>query len=240
MIDFASVQGIEIPDGVVVQITALDGTVLWKRAGLPVAYQQVEYIQSDGNQYFDTLVNASHYPEGIRYVFRGCVTAYQTTANIYWFGALANGCRSGNIATINDTITLIVGGDGNGAGSLGRPSVGVDFELVLQCTSKSVADFIATLNGTQFSPTGLATNSEMPDATIYFLTARGTSAASTANRKFCGKIYSFTMDSIDGTSIRNFVPCYRKSDGVIGLYDTVGAVFYTDIGTGSFTKGADV
>ena len=36
------------------------------------------------------------------------------------------------------------------------------------------------------------------------------------------------------------IPCYRKSDGEIGMYDTVSRTFYTNAGTGSFTKGADV
>ena len=33
---------------------------------------------------------------------------------------------------------------------------------------------------------------------------------------------------------------YRKSDKVIGLYDVVNGVFYTNAGSGTFTKGADV
>ena len=40
--------------------------------------------------------------------------------------------------------------------------------------------------------------------------------------------------------IRDFVPCYRKSDSVAGLYDKVNDVFYTNQGTGSFTVGANV
>ena len=42
----------------------------------------------------------------------------------------------------------------------------------------------------------------------------------------------------DGTSlIRNYIPCYRISDNVVGLYDLVNDVFYTNSGTGSFTYG---
>lgn len=36
------------------------------------------------------------------------------------------------------------------------------------------------------------------------------------------------------------VPCYRKSDGAIGMYDTVSGKFYTNIGGGSFAKGNNV
>lgn len=38
----------------------------------------------------------------------------------------------------------------------------------------------------------------------------------------------------------NFIPCYRKSDGEIGMYDTVLQTFHTNSGDGAFTKGADV
>ena len=236
---FENVQKLVIPEGEVVLISH-GNTVLWKRPGLPLAYQRVEYIQSDGNQYFDTGVNASTYPDGIRYVFRGNTTKYQSTSTIYWFGALANGRRSGNAFTNNGNFGMFFGGSGGVFYAMTQPSAGKDIELIAQGTPRSSNDCIVTLNGTQISRNGTLTDSEMPNANIYFLTAYGTSASNTANMKYYGKIYSFTMDDVDGNPIRNFIPCYRKSDGVIGLYDTVGGMFYTNKGTGSFTKGADI
>lgn len=53
------------------------------------------------------------------------------------------------------------------------------------------------------------------------------------------KLYSATITQ-DGVLVRNFVPCYRKADGEIGMYDTVAKIFYTNAGTDAFTKGADV
>ena len=40
--------------------------------------------------------------------------------------------------------------------------------------------------------------------------------------------------------IYNMIPCYRKNDDVIGLYDTVNNEFYTNTGSGTFEKGSDV
>lgn len=40
--------------------------------------------------------------------------------------------------------------------------------------------------------------------------------------------------------IRNFIPCYRKSDDVIWLYDTIWQQFYTNSWSGTFTKWNDV
>jgi hypothetical protein len=39
--------------------------------------------------------------------------------------------------------------------------------------------------------------------------------------------------------VRNFIPCYRKSDGVIGFYDTIKKEFCVNKGKGSFVKGPD-
>lgn len=40
--------------------------------------------------------------------------------------------------------------------------------------------------------------------------------------------------------VREYVPCYRISDNVIGLYDSVNKVFYPNNGTGAFNKGSDI
>ena len=53
------------------------------------------------------------------------------------------------------------------------------------------------------------------------------------------KLYYFKIYE-NWTLVRDFVPCYRKSDSVIWLYDLVNSVFYTNAGTWTFTKWADV
>lgn len=44
----------------------------------------------------------------------------------------------------------------------------------------------------------------------------------------------------NNTILRDFIPCYNKSSNVIGMYDRVNGIFYTNRGTGTFTKGNDV
>lgn len=56
------------------------------------------------------------------------------------------------------------------------------------------------------------------------------------NRIFTGKIYSFKVWNNDEL-IRDFVPYHRNRDKVAGLYDIVNNKFYTNDGTGEFTKG---
>lgn len=41
-----------------------------------------------------------------------------------------------------------------------------------------------------------------------------------------------------GVLAHNFIPAERKSDGVLGLYNTVNNTFYTNAGSGTFSKGS--
>ena len=62
---------------------------------------------------------------------------------------------------------------------------------------------------------------------------------SVESRTLKGRIYYCKIFE-DGILVRRFVPCYRKSNGEIGMYDLVNNVFYTNKGSGTFTKGSDV
>lgn len=53
-------------------------------------------------------------------------------------------------------------------------------------------------------------------------------------RIYTFKIYDWTI------LVRDLVPCYRREDGVIGMYDLVEWVFYTNSWSGIFTKWPDV
>lgn len=242
MIDFSGITEIMIPEGIVEKIAS--GTkVLWERPGLPSAYQQVEYIATDGNQYIDTGVLASNYPDGLEYVFSGCCTAKSSKAYDYLFGCLESGKRSGNVARNSASTTrIMIGGGGGDVFVNTGGSLNVDFTLTAKGSPTDIASFSATYNDSLFTRTSYSfTNTDMPSANIYLLAANinGNYYSSTSG-PFTGKLYSFAISDMNGTPIRNFIPCYRKSDSVIGLYDTVGKQFYTNSGTGSFSKGANV
>lgn len=50
------------------------------------------------------------------------------------------------------------------------------------------------------------------------------------------KLYNFKLyDST--TVVRDYIPCYRKGDGEIGLYELIEGRFLTNQGTGIFNKG---
>lgn len=52
-------------------------------------------------------------------------------------------------------------------------------------------------------------------------------------------LYDFEIYE-NGNLLKKYIPCYRKSDDVIGLYEVVNGEFKTNAGTGVFTKGPDV
>jgi hypothetical protein len=72
--------------------------------------------------------------------------------------------------------------------------------------------------------------------TLYLFARNSTG---TPNNIMSGKIFSFEYYNND-ILVRDFVPCYRKSDNVAGLYDLANGVFYTNAGTGQFIVGGDV
>lgn len=48
------------------------------------------------------------------------------------------------------------------------------------------------------------------------------------------------MDRLDYSLVARFIPCRRTADSVLGFYDAVNEVFYTNAGGGAFTAGPDV
>lgn len=56
-----------------------------------------------------------------------------------------------------------------------------------------------------------------------------------------GVVRSYYVKIYDGdVLVRDCIPCYRKSDGEIGMYDLVKHVFYTNQGASNFGRGEDV
>lgn len=62
----------------------------------------------------------------------------------------------------------------------------------------------------------------------------------TGGDRTTAKVYSIKIYNNQNTLVRDYIPCYRKSDNEIGLYDLVNNIFYVNDGTGAFIKGGDV
>jgi hypothetical protein len=57
--------------------------------------------------------------------------------------------------------------------------------------------------------------------------------------KWEGNIYEFYTKS-QGNETLHLIPCFRKSDDEVGMYDLVSGKFYTNAGTGEFIVGPDI
>lgn len=145
------------------------------------------------------------------------------------------------------------------------PGTALVFDIKLSITTASSAklvvqgnyglrttpNFVNYVSGKRFSGSSVTLN------TIYsvqgsnsFLTVNGVSGVQetdsdtpsgnvTLFKDTIGRLYSCRLWNGE-TLVRNFVPCYRKSDNEIGLYDLVNDVFYDNDGSGTFTKGSNI
>lgn len=69
------------------------------------------------------------------------------------------------------------------------------------------------------------------------------SYSQSAGMPWIGYIRKVIIRNVNGYNnpvIGYFIPCYRKSDGVVGMYNVSNSTFYTPSGTGAFDKGPDV
>lgn len=216
-------------------------------AGLPAEYQQVMYVEALGKQYIDTGVLASDHPDGIKYTLNCNISANEAEQYTFIFGALANGSRSFNLgytppnyAQNNRVLNVGIGGTTQAALYWDKEFFGQLVEIVAFGTSTKAKEAEMYVNGEKalVDPYLIdkVTDQAMPTANIYFLRVNGSSHGHSTQ----GKIYRFAMETSDGTPLRNFVPCYRVADDVVGFYDTVNGKFYENAGTGTFSKGVNV
>lgn len=93
-----------------------------------------------------------------------------------------------------------------------------------------------TINGTQYGPIAAYEEFTCPN-TLYLWSLNGYDQKTV---RFAGKTYYFKMYD-NGTLIADYVPCYRKSDGIIGFYDRVSKQFLTtEVANSNLSKGEDV
>lgn len=93
-----------------------------------------------------------------------------------------------------------------------------------------------TINGTKYGP--IDPYAEFTCAKSLYLWSLNGYAQTQV--QFCGRMYYCRIYDND-VLVRDFVPCYRKADGVIGLYCKATRTFYEPSGEVSLvTKGEDV
>ena len=193
-------------------------------SGLPSGYTQLEYIESNGTQYIDT---------GFKPNQDTTVVCEVSSYGLSKENQAAFGARTANAG--NDRYTFVISSSsksyrsGFGGTNADFPT---DFDVSGLLTINKTKNK-TTLNG-EVSVTNTSSAFQTPYPIFLFCinTAGSASALSSIKIHAC-KIYD------NGGLVRDFVPC-KNASGAVGLYDLVGAKFYANAGSGTFTAGPEI
>lgn len=188
------------------------------RRSLPVGYVELEYLESTGTQWIDTGVNGDS-TSYITYKFQ--YTSLSTDYNRVF------GSRKNTQSLLNMRSSTATGGSFFlewGGGNYTGPSIDTNVHEVILDGPNNQYKFDGALKSSGFN---------ISDNNTYNLYIFGTNngGSNGSKRFYWYKHYK------SGALIRNYIPCYRYSDGVEGLYDTVTKQFFTNQGTGRFIRG---
>lgn len=188
-------------------------------ARLPKEYQEVEYIQSSGTQYIDTgyTVNAA---DTLSWEFTALIP---THADAYMG---ANGYMQFHITSSGVGISTF-----DASGLNAKKTFRIDFsnsvaKLYIDNVLVETKDWTGSYTGTNVK------------LGIFRLGTTDNAWHASTGLVSC-TLYEYTI-TVGGEIVSHCVPCYRKADDVVGLYDIVNDTFYTNAGTGTFAKGPNV
>ena len=194
--------------------------------GLPDAYQQVEYIESTGTQYIDTNF-VPNQDTGIEIKFSSNNYADES---LFVYGS-GNSC--------DDAAFELYPWGNRLQFNYGTSDLFSDIEF----DSNSIITAYQKKTQVGYFVDGVSTylethpaNSFTSPYTLYLLALhRADLGVSTTEVKLYGcKIWD------NGNLVRDYIPCYRKTDNTAGLYDKINNSFYTNQGTGTFNVGKAV
>ena len=179
---------------------------------LPEGFAQVEYIQSDGSQFFDT----------------GIVPDANTRV-VMDFQLMTAGSTNQCLFGVVGQFSFRWYGSGSAFRSNGSNSV--NFPTSISATDRHIVDktAIKTTLDRDFSVTTTAGNCTLP---LYLLAQKASSGATNYAKAKLFRCQIFNGDAF----ARAFVPC-KDPTGAVGLYDLVGQKFYGNAGTGVFLAG---
>ena len=180
-------------------------------------YYLLEYIQSSGTQYINTgYIDTQNTGYELKFL------ATSASNNDGFIGSLS-GSVGHAIRYYSSKWTVRWASINNEYGSFSTNTL-----YTLQANYNNSKNVVA--NGTTIYSNLPNANTNIPS----FIFAQNNASSA----QYISKLRVYSCKITDGqTLVRNFVPAQRKSDNVIGLYDLVNDVFYTNAGSGTFTAG---
>ena len=216
-----------------------DGTVIINNSILPDEYKPVEYIESSGTQYINTLVKGN---ENVSYEIKA-KTKDKTKMQIL-FGNRASATDS-NLSTIfpANTSSATSNNNNEGINDFGTYQQTRQY-YVLSDILNSICTFYNNkderkiyLNGELIITTSTKYTGTFAHNNLDLYIGYKDNGFLNTHYNFIGNIY-FCKIWDNGDLVRDMVPC-RESNNVVGLYDTVEGKFYTNQGSGTFGYGME-
>lgn len=199
---------------------------------LPSTYQEVEWIQSNWNQYINTgyIITAPKYDMDFEFVWwqssswipmlwiRDDSVGY---SSYFWLYVNSNSLYvTPNYAWFDPWTSSWLTISKNTKYNIVEDEWQFYIDWVYKSSCSTTYTYVGSSTKTLYI---FAMNNQ--DGTVQY-------------RNSMMKLYYFKLYN-SWTLVRDFIPCYRKSDSVIGLYDVVWWQFYTNQWTGTFTKWPD-
>lgn len=229
--NFSNIKSLTILEGNVTKISH-GNVVLWQKitSRIPDEYQEVEYVNRP-----PTL--DKHYID-LGFAFDTGATIYigykKNSGNPQLFGAAENSGKHRCMLTDSGSVTIY---GSNGSNYIGNTIATNTVRRDLKCTLKQGSLLIEDLIS------GVSSDS-LKTQVAYTMTSNLALFAQHYNGTYRTtgdfNIYSFKYYDKTDNLVCDLVPCYRKSDGEIGMYDIVRKIFLTNGGAGKLVKGADV
>lgn len=195
-------------------------------------YTPIEYLQTDGESWIDTGIIGD-----LNTAFQIKAQAVNINRQEVLFGSRAS-ASSRVISVIfpantdlkacavdfgNYSQTRIIPTDFN-ANSVLEIYNSKDYRYVKDLTTGNITEATTTYSTSFTTPTNL------------YIAHKTSGFVSDTHFNFKGKIFYCKIWE-NNILVRNFIPVKRNSDNVLGMYDTVNKIFYTNAGTGNFTAG---
>ena len=217
-------------------LTASCSVAEWR---LPSIYQEVEWIGNSWTQYIDTWVAIPNHKAiaNIEYtslntwMLLGCYL-WQDSWVSWGQARLYGGCAS-------TTGQRCYGFLGVYSESWWSISINTKYELEVSTISWNM---YFKHDGTTFGTSSVTYSTSK--AWNFWILGQNNNTSTWVSQVWeawnSGKVYDYKIYDSSDELVRDFVPCYRIADWVIWMYDLVNNVFYTNDGTGTFTKWNDV
>lgn len=200
--------------------------------GLPSGFTRVQYIQSSGTQAIDTGIIPNEHASMLIDITFALHTTPSSVQQI--FSVLG----SSNSRTVRTGLSVLTDGETriydriNNATIVAETSLNTEYRV-----QWNLANASTSVNDGAWNTYTTNLSYDLPSEQAIHLCCQINVAGTMQTFSTC-RIYGTAIyESLGGSILRNFIPCYRDQDNEVGLYDTVTNALFTNVGTGSFTAG---